>query len=290
MTEVPVDVSSAERFMFATARLLDRRRLAVLLHGAPVAPVLEALRAYRNPDGGFGHALEPDVRGPDSEPAAALHALDVLAEVGALDDPMVAGCAAWVASIADADGGVPFVLPTAAAYPHAPWMVPSDGGSHLTFAIAAALWHAGAGEPWLTRATAWCWAKLERPDELSAYTVKFALDFLDAVPDHARAAAAIERLRSRIDADGSLPVEGGTEGERLGPLTLAERPDGRSRALFTQDQIDADLDRLEQRQQEDGGWTFDWLAWSPGQAVEWRGGVTFRALATLAAHGRIDLR
>ena len=56
------------------------------------------------------------------------------------------------------------------------------------------------------------------------------------------------------------------------------------------DQIDADLDRLEQGQQEDGGWTFDWLAWSPGQAVEWRGGVTFRALATLAAHGRIDLR
>ena len=96
--------------MFATARLLDRRRLAVLLHEAPVAPVLEALRAYRNPDGGFGHALEPDVRGPDSEPAAALHALDVLSEVGALDDPMVAGCAAWVSSIADADGGVPFVL------------------------------------------------------------------------------------------------------------------------------------------------------------------------------------
>ena len=31
---------------------------------------------------------------------------------------------------------------------------------------------------------------------------------------------------------------------------------------------------------------FDWLAWSPGQAVEWRGIVTLRALATLRAHGR----
>ena len=144
-----VDVDSAERFVLANARLLDRHRLAVLLHGAPVAPVLDALRAYRNPDGGFGHALEPDVRAPESEPAATLHALEVLAGIGALEDPMVADAAAWVATIADPDGGVPFVLPTAAAHPHAPWMVPSDGGSHLTFAIAGALWEAGSSEPWL---------------------------------------------------------------------------------------------------------------------------------------------
>ena len=289
LSDMPVDIESAERFVLANARLLDRHRLAVLLHGAPVAPVLDALRAYRNPDGGFGHALEPDVRAPESEPAAALHALDVLAGIGALDDPMVADAAAWVATIADPDGGVPFVLPTAAAHPHGPWMVPSDGGSHLTFAIAGALWEAGCGEPWLRRATEWCWARLERPDALSAYLVKFSLDFLDNVPDAARAGEAIEDLRSRIGPDGSIPVPGGTENERLTPLTLAPRPGGRSRALFTEDQIEADLDVLEQAQQDDGGWTFDWLAWSPGQSVEWRGAMTLRALATLSEHGRLAL-
>jgi hypothetical protein len=282
-----VNVNSAEQFMFTTARLLDRHRLAVLLHGAPAAPALAALRAYRNPDGGFGHALEPDVRSPESETTAALHALEVLAELAALDDPMVADIAAWVASVADPDGGVPFVLPTAAAHPRAPWMVPSDGGSHLTFAIAGKLWHAGSSEPWLEQATAWCWARLERADALSAYTVKFALHFLDAVPHHTRATAAIERLRPRIDADGTIAVAGGTEDERLTPLTLSPRPDGRSRALFTDAQIEADLDRLERRQRDDGGWMFDWLAWSPGQTVEWRGAVTLQTLATLAAHGRI---
>jgi hypothetical protein len=286
---MPVDVDSAERFVLANARLLDRHRLAVLLHGAPVAPVLDALRAYRNPDGGFGHALEPDVRAPESEPAAALHALEVLAGIGALDDPMVTDAAAWVATIADPDGGVPFVLPAAAAHPHAPWMVPSEGGSHLTFAIAGVLWEAASSEPWLRRATEWCWAKLERPDELSAYLVKFSLDFLDQVPDQARASAAIENLRSRIGADGSMPVPGGTENERLTPLTLSQRPGRRSRALFTDDQIEADLDLLQHGQQDDGGWTFDWLGWSPGQSVEWRGAVTLRALATLRAHGRIEL-
>ncbi|MGH2945693.1 MAG: hypothetical protein ACRDPC_05425 [Solirubrobacteraceae bacterium] len=284
---MPIDIAAAERFLHANARLLDRHRLAFLLHGAPVAPVLDALRAYRNPDGGFGHALEPDIRAPESEPASTLHALEVLAGVGALDDPMVAGAAAWVATIAEPDGGVPFVLPTAAAHPHAPWMTPSPGGSFLTFAIAAALWEAGSDEPWLRRGTDWCWAAFERPEELSAYAVKFALDFLDAVPDPPRAEAAIERLHPKLGADGSMAVRGGGENERLTPLMLSERPDGRSRALFTGDQIEADLDLLEQGQQDDGGWTFEWLAWSPGQTVEWRGAVTLRALTTLRKHGRV---
>lgn len=131
MTATRVDVDAAERFVLANARLLDRQRLAVRLHGAPVEPVLDALRAYRNPDGGFGHALEPDIRAPTSEPSATMHALMILAEVEKLDDPMVGEAAAWVATIAEPDGGVPFSLPAAAAHPHAPFLTlpPAPGGS-----------------------------------------------------------------------------------------------------------------------------------------------------------------
>ncbi len=284
---MPIDAEAAEEFVLANARLLDRHRLAVLRHGAPVSAVLDALRAYRNPDGGFGQALEPDVRAPESEPASTLHALEVLLSVGALGDLMIADAAGWIGSIADPDGGLPFVMPTAAAHPHAPWMVPSRGGSHLTFAIAAALWQSGSTAPWLQVGTDWCWARLEGPDRLNGYWVKFALDFLDSVPDSPRVREAIDGLGSQLDDDGSLPVPGGTEHERLTPLTLSERPDGRSRALFTQAQIDADLDLLERGQEDDGGWTFDWLAWSAGQSVEWRGAVTLRALIKLAEHGRL---
>jgi hypothetical protein len=286
---MPVDVAAAERFMYENARLLERRRLAVLLHGDPVAPVLEALRPYRNDDGGFGHALEPDVRGPHSEPTATLQALEVLSEIGALEDPLVARAADWIASLADADGGVPSVVPASAAYPHAPWMQPAAGSSFLAFALAGMLWQAGAEHPWRERATSWCWRALADPDRLSAYWVNFALVFLDNVPHGERAAAAIETLRGRLDADGSIPVSGGTADERLWPLDLSPRPGLRSRALFGDEQIEADLDRLERGQQKDGGWTFDWLAWSPAQAVEWRGLVTLRALQKLHAHGRLPL-
>jgi hypothetical protein len=251
--------------------------------------VLATLRAYRNPDGGFGHALEPDVRAPDSEPSCTLHALDVLDAVGALDDPMVADAAAWIAAIAEPDGGVPFMLPAAAAHPHAPFLSPSAGGSFLTFSLAGVLLRAGSDEPWLRRASDWCWARLERPDALGAYGTRSALAFLDAVPDAARAGAAIERLRPALAPDGSMRVSGGTESERLTPLTLSERPRARSRVLFTDAQIAADLDRLEQEQHDDGGWMFDWLEWSAGQSVESRGAVTLHALSTLHAHGRLEL-
>jgi hypothetical protein len=284
---MPIDVDAAEQFILANARLLERHRMARLLHGGSVDPILAALRAYQNLDGGFGHALEPDVRAPQSEPASTLHALEVLAEIGALDDPMVIGAVTWIGHIAEPDGGVPFVMPTAASSPHAPWMVPTEGGSQLTFGLVAALAEFDGAVPWLERATEWCWERVARPDELDAYQVKYSLVFLDAVPDEARAVAAIERLRARIGQDGSMRVAGGTDEERLTPLSFSARPGARSRALFTEAQIETELDVLERGQQADGGWTFDFLGWSEGQTVEWRGIVTLLALATLSAHGRI---
>jgi len=284
---VSVNLLAARQFIFANARLLDRHRVAVLLDGSPANAVVQALRPYRNSDGGFGNALEPDVRTPDSETTAALHGLEVLAEVDALEDPMVAGAAAWVAAVADLDGGVPFVLPGAAQYPRGPWMVPSDGGSHLTFGLAAVLSTAAVSSDWLATATRWCWQRLERPGELGGYWLKYALDFLDATPDDERARATIERLRPLLRDDGTVPVPGGAADEKLTPLTLSSRPGRRSRTLFTDTQVTADLDNLEHGQQDDGGWTFDFLSWSSGQTVEWRGLITLRALATLHAHDRL---
>ena len=279
---MPIDIEAAERFIFSNARLLERRRAAMLLHGAPVEPVLDALRAYRNPDGGFGHALEPDVRGPHSEPAGALRALELLAELDRLGDPMAEGVAGWLRQVATGDGGVPFVMPETARFPHAPWMVPSDGGSQMTYAFAGLLRRAGRpSEPM----EAWCWERIEGGG-LGGYALLFGLRFLDATDDGPRADAAIERLRPQLGADGSIPVAGGVEGERLRALDLAGPPGSRSRAMFTPEQIEAGLDELEAGQLEDGGWDFDFLHWSPGQALDWRGIVSFDALRTLSEAGR----
>ncbi len=282
-----IDIEAARQFIHTNGRLIDRHRLATLLDGAPVEPLLTALGAYRNADGGFGHALEPDVRCPGSQPAATIQALEVLIDAGAHDDPMLTDAADWVAAIAEPDGGVTTVLPSAEGYPRAPWMEPSPGSGFLTYALAGKLWQAGSGKGWLDLATQWCWNQLEGDQEADAYTVKFAIDFLDAVPDPPRAAAAFERLRPAFDPDGCITVAGGTEHEKITPLDFSPRPGSPSRTLFTQQQIEADLDRLEAGQRADGGWTVEILQWSPAQALEWRGMATIWALSVLRANGRL---
>lgn len=289
-TSTSIDLAAARRFVYDDARLLERHRVAVLLDGAPPARVLDALRPYRNDDGGWGHALEPDLRGPDSQVSGALSALEVLAELGTAADPEVAslarGTADWLAGVALPDGRAPHVLPTAAGYPAAPWMRPNDGG-FLTYAIAAYLWELGLDHPWLDAATAWCWKQLDGETPADGYTVKFALDFLDAVPEPDRVAAAVERLRPALREDGTISVSGGEDDEELRPLLLSPKPGAPSRALFTEQQIADELDLVEREQLDDGGWDFDYLHWSPGQTVDARGLATLGALQTLRTHGRL---
>ena len=282
-----VDLAAAETFVYDSARLLDRRRLGRLLHDAPAESVLNALRAYRNPDRGFGHALEPDTRSPHSDVVGANHLLHVLSEEGLLDDPLTDDAMAWVATVADENGSLPFVLPSAADFPHGPWMKPHPGGSFLTMSIAGYLHEAGRSGDWLDRASRWCWDTLADLDARGAYWVKFGLVFLDRVLEEERAREAIEALRPLVGPDGGVAVQGGLEGERVMPLVLSPTPGLRSRAIFTDEQIESELESLEAGQQEDGGWDFDFGHWSPGQILDWRGATTVDALVTLRAHGRL---
>lgn len=283
---MPVDLAAAETFIWSAARLVDRHRYAMLFEDGSADPVFAALSGYRNLDGGFGHALEPDLRCPASQPAATLYALEMLHEAGRLDSDLGVGARGWIASIAAPDGGIPFALPGFEAYPHSLWWSLGPSSSFLTFALAGAV-HAGgtSGDEWLDRASEWCWRTLDAASEPGGYWLKYACAFLDAVPDEDRAHAALASLATRVDPAALAPVDG-AEGETLRPLDLSPRPGCRSRAVVSDDAVEAHLDAVEREQQEDGGWMFDWLAWSPEQTSAWRGIVTIRALTWLRDNGR----
>lgn len=83
MADAP-DVAAAVRFLATHGRALDRRRLDLLAGSGPARATLDALAAYRNDDGGYGWGIEPDLRSPESQPAGAMHALEVFAEVAEL--------------------------------------------------------------------------------------------------------------------------------------------------------------------------------------------------------------
>jgi hypothetical protein len=283
---MPIDRRAAEDFVWSAARLVDRHRYSMLFADGPAGAVVAALGGYRNPDGGFGHALEPDLRCPGSQPAPTLYALEILHEAGAADGELARGARRWLAQIAASDGGIPSVLPGFEDYPHAAWFQPGPG-SMLTLALAGTLQAGGVtDDPWLDRATDWCWRSIDTAEQPGGYWLKFACAFLDAVPDEQRARAAIASLAARVDASAVAPL-GGVEGEALRPLDLSPRPGSRSRGLFSKAHIEAHLDAVESEQQQDGGWMFDWLAWSPAQTNDWRGNVTLRALIWLRDNGRL---
>jgi hypothetical protein len=83
-----------------------------------------------------------------------------------------------------------------------------------------------------------------------------------------------------------VPVHGGEEDEKLRPLDLSPDPDNASRALLSAEVVEADLDRLASGQQEDGGWTVDFVSRSPVGKLDWRGFATVAAVDVLRRNGR----
>ena len=199
---------------------------------------------------------------------------------------MVRQAADWVAGIANADGGVPTVLPSAEGHPRAPWMQPAADSGFLTYALTARLWHLGVEHPWLSLGTDWCWRQVESDEALAGYSVKVALEFLDAVPEPARAAEAVERLRGALRPDGTVGVEGGVEDEQITPLVLSPRPGSPSRAILTDASSPATSTVSSASSRRTAAGTSTSCTGRPGQSVEWRGLVTLGALGTLLLHGR----
>ncbi|WP_067475942.1 hypothetical protein [Actinomadura hibisca] len=283
-------LAQAEEFLRLNARLIDRRRFALHFRDGSPDALLAALRPYANPDGGYGHALEPDLRGEDSQTVPTQHALETLHEAGADDDPAVQRACDFLASVARPDGGVPFVLPTVRDAPHAPWWGTEDDAPpssiNPTASLAGLLHRAGARHPWLDRATDYCWNHLESADtQLGPYDVLAVLAFLEHVPDRDRAQAALTRLRDALLAPVTLDLH--APGHQHYPLDLAPTPDCLARRLFDDDVIDRHLDALAAARLPDGGWTVDFAFWTPITEPEWRGYATVQNLLILQAYGRI---
>jgi len=112
----------AAAFVAANARVLDRRRFQRLFEDGPAAPVRDAVAAYRNDDGGFGHgARNRTAAAPGSQPAAVAMALRMMDETDAWDEDLVRGACDWLARWPPAEGGAAFVEATLAGWAHAPW-------------------------------------------------------------------------------------------------------------------------------------------------------------------------
>ena len=284
----PADLAAARTFLLRNARLLDRHRFAFRFEAGRAADVVTALRPYQNADGGFGHALEPDLRGAESEPVPLEHALHILDEVGDFDAQIVQRGCDWLDTVTTESGGIPFVLPAVADTPHAPWWVATGEASlNPTAGIAGLLHKHNVRHPWLSAATTYCWDALSKSvSDLGPDDTISVLAFLEHAPERERATAAFERVADRILAD-LVTLDASATGYIKTPLDFAPHPERLAARLFDDETIALHLDALSSRQEADGGWPISWEPPSAAAVEEWRGFVTLGSLDVLDNYGRL---
>ena len=282
------DVLVAGRaFIEREGRLVERRLAETIFDGADPTGVIDAVRAYRNVDGGFGHGFEPDKRCPASLPIDVECALDALWTAGMGVDPMVLEACDWLSAVAEPSGSVPLAFPIIERYPRAEhwtdWTyVP---GLNPTAGLAGRLHRIGVWHLWLDRATAWTWTTLEQGFDDDAHALSEVLIFLAHAPGDA--SRYDERVKSWMVDLKWFQLDPNAEGYGVTPLHYAPAPDSPWRRLFDDATIEGHLDRLVRLQQDDGGWPISWDPPGAASALEWRGIETLRALRTLHAYGRI---
>lgn len=290
--------AAGDRFLLNEARLLERRLFATCFLGQPAGLVIDALRGYQNPDGGFGHALEPDTRCPASLPVYVEAAFQAIAAAAAVDpaavDPAVVLRAcdflATTAAQADAGGGVPLASGVIESFPRAvhwtDWTY--QPGLNPTAGLVGLLYRLGIDHPWRDAGTAYCWRQLESDGlPADAHALAEVLVFLEHVPDQERAGKHAAGLAAHLPGVSMLNLDPDAEGYGLTPLSLAPQAGSRWRSLFPPEQIDGHLERLLRDQQDDGGWPITWEPPSQAAVCEWRGVATLNALRTLTSYGRL---
>jgi len=293
----------AALFVKNHARAIDRCLFAYHFEHGPAGDVLDALRAYQNPDGGFGHAIEPDFRLPSSSPMATSVGLQTCLAVGAPPDhPILQAAVTYLVNTYQTDGDYWPALPLEVNdHPHAFWWgredvsaPPESAWANPTAELVGYLHYARKGVPpsLLTRASERARQNLESGvafggEQLSFYqllTWERATAFLpEGLANDAR-----DRILTAYRSLRPLTQE------KLAELPVIALLDFREPVAVQAfpDEIDPLLDNIIQTQAEDGAW---WPAWHWGQyedmwevaKKEWAGRITVDCLHTLKNFGKL---
>jgi hypothetical protein len=299
----------ARQFLKTLARPLERTLFEHLFEAAPVDSVTVELARFQNEDGGFGRALEPDLRTPSSSALATGIGLRTLRELGySADYHMVRKAVQYLLATFDHQARVWRVAPRDAnAFPHAGWWHDEDGSLARTFdgfvvipraEIVGLLHHYSSLVPadWLQEVTERTVADIEALETLATGggdTLVYALSLAETkeVPQHFR-----DRLAGRIRAVVPSAVRRDPQewdAYCITPLKVAPSPQSVVADLLW-DALQAHLDYLVDHQSPEGTWDPVWSwgdmypeAWEQAK-LEWRGNLTLDNLVILQAFGRIE--
>jgi hypothetical protein len=296
---------AAQRYLSQYGRPLDQERFNLHFAGGSAKAVLAELARFQNADGGFGHALEADMRAPASSALTSEQGCAVLREIGAAgSEPVVQGVIRYFVETYDADRGVwPIVTARVEEAPHAPWWTYADsdknfGGSRInpTASITGYLYDYPelVPEALLATLTSLVLARLDAAadvmemHDLQCFLVLAAArrlpsDLRDQVQEKLRRAAL-----ATIEPDPQRWTSYG-----LPPLEVVASPDSFLAGSIDPQLIEANLDFVVEQQLPDGSWPVPWTwafvdeaAWAQAER-DWKGRMIVNKLGVLQAFGRI---
>ncbi len=292
-------LEQAVRFLKESARPLEKTMYAFEFEGGPAEDAIRELSAYRNADGGFGNALEPDIRAAASSALATTVALQNLLYLKAgTESPLVQGAIRYLIASYNTSqkAGWDIVPPEVDTAPRAPWWNYNAG-------------HNGWGNPAIE--IVGCFYRYSELvpagllDELTQHAITYinetslrkdfhellcCLRFAELVPR-----AVLSKVRPALDemVENCVTTSPGEwNGYCLTPIQVAESP---SSIYYSQLSESAKLylGHLLTKQQADGAWSPPW-SWGqyedvwPQAEQEWKGVLTLEALRRLRAYGIVS--
>jgi hypothetical protein len=287
-------LDGAETFLLDQVRPLERALFRFHFAGGPREDVLRELAAYQNPDGGFGHGSEPDLRTPDSSAIATSHRLQLLRELAVdADHPLVRGAMEYLRAACDRQEHVwPIIPPTANNAPHAPWWTTKD---------MARSWNGFRANPTAEIAGYFFVFGTPEDEPLRQAALRGTLEYLGSRPPDMHELLCYVRLAEMVPVPEKLTEYVLAMVERdpskwqkygLRPLTVVKSPASPYYSLL-REAVEANLDFLVTEQNADGSWHPTWTwgdafpeTWAIAKK-EWQGILTLDALKVLRAFGRI---
>ena len=296
----------AGAFVFEHARPLEQRLFSYHFQDGAAEDVLAELTDYQNPDGGFGRALEPDFRLPDSSAIATTVGLQILRKVKAGEDhPLVQGAIRYLLDTYDVERSAwPIIPGNADEAPHAPWWgyddeLPERWGGFLAnprAEIVGYLCDYSGLVPGdlLSDLVGETVSHLEgMPDKMEMHDLLcyIRLSETQALPEDVRT-AIVRKLHRTVDC--TVDRDPATwEKYGLKPLAVVDSPDSAFAPMLARE-IDLNLDYEIEHQQEDGSWAPNWSwastfleAWEEAER-EWKGVLTVKTLRALRSFGRLE--
>lgn len=292
-------------FLSQQARPLERERFK-FLNGqlpnsqVPNAGVIAELAKFQNADGGFGHALEPDIRLADSSVIATSVAFQILREVNVDPaDPMVQRACNYLKTTFDGERlNWPIIPPNIDDAPHAPWWSLDSDLLHslanpraelLGYCYEYAIISATDREA-LTQAVVATLAAHTEDMEMHDFLCYLRLWETPRLPT-ALTAQIAPRLAHLATKVVSLD-RASWAGYGLQPLGVIGQPESPLAAQFTaalEDNLDYLIETLGDSDCWQPAWSWDFvdaLAWHTAHR-DWCGVLTFNNWRTLKQFGRM---